>query len=173
MEVAVVRLNVPLVGQQHDYDGQPIMRRDYQENMRPFGSRACWYASACMVSYYFRPGPRLGFPTLWRDDSGLPQNCFEYLALTEGLDWLVKPYGGFTPYFIAETLLRRGPIWAAVTLPVTLESGDRLVDKHVVVLTGVNGHTLYFNDPKPPARAEIGFFDLELDALFVKSCDSL
>lgn len=25
----------------------------------------CWYASACMLGYYFEAGPRLGDPTLW------------------------------------------------------------------------------------------------------------
>lgn len=158
-----IRLNVPLVGQEHGYDGQPIMRRDYQGIMRRSGDCACWYASACMVSYYFRAGPRLGLPMLWRPDLGLPRNCFDDLALIEGLEWLEKPYGGFTPNFVAETLRRRGPIWAAVTLAPE--------DKHVVVLTGVRGNTLHFNDPQPPERAEIGFFDLELDALCVKNRD--
>ncbi|MCP3471396.1 hypothetical protein NLM33_13750 [Bradyrhizobium sp. CCGUVB1N3] len=118
-----------------------------------------------MVSYYFRPGPRLGLPALWRDDAGLDRDCFHYLASIEGLERLVKPSGGFTRDFIAETLQRRGPIWAAVTLAEE--------DKHVVVLTGVNELTLHLNDPSTPERAEIGFFDLELDELFVKNRDWL
>ncbi|WP_445222751.1 papain-like cysteine protease family protein (plasmid) [Bradyrhizobium sp. Pa8] len=160
-----IQLRVPLVGQEHGYDGQPIMRRDHHGIMRPWGSWACWYASACMVSYYFRPGPRLGLPTLWRADAGLDRNCFHYLASIEGLERLVEPHGGFTRDFIAETLLRRGPIWAAVTLG----SGDM----HVAVLTGVSGYTLHFSDPSTPERAEIDFFDLELDELFVKNRDWL
>lgn len=33
----------------------------------PFG---CWYASACMVAYYFQAGPRLGVPELFKLDLG-------------------------------------------------------------------------------------------------------
>lgn len=44
---------------------------------------------------------------------------------------------------------------------------------HVAVLTSVSGYTLQFNDPSTPERAEIDFFDLELDELFVKNRDWL
>lgn len=80
-----IRLNVPLVGQQCGYDGQPIMRPDYCGNMRAHGENACWYASACMVSYFFRQGPRLGLPSVWRPDVGLNGYQFDWLARSEGL----------------------------------------------------------------------------------------
>ncbi|WP_146990362.1 papain-like cysteine protease family protein [Bradyrhizobium macuxiense] len=160
-----LRLNVPLVGQQHGYDGQPIERRDHNGIARPWGINACWYASACMVSYYFQRGPRLGLPALWRADLGLNIREFDRLARSEGLLRLVEPHGGFSPDFIAETLRTRGPIWAAMSLP----SGD----KHVAVLTGVRANTLYYNDPSPPARLQDDFLDFQFDALFVKNPDWL
>ncbi|WP_143271620.1 papain-like cysteine protease family protein [Bradyrhizobium mercantei] len=160
-----IRLNVPLVGQERGYDGQPIMRSDHHGIVRPWGINACWYASACMVSYYFHPGPRLGLPTLWRADLGLNVRELGWLAWSEGLLRLVEPHEGFTPYFIAETLRIRGPIWAAISLPS--------VDHHAVVLTGVEGHTLYYNDPSEPARLQRDFFDFRFNVLFVKNPDWL
>ncbi|WP_354129456.1 papain-like cysteine protease family protein [Bradyrhizobium sp. i1.15.2] len=85
------------------------MRRNYAGNIRPHGNDNCWYACACMLSYYFRPGPRLGLPSVWRADVGINGYQFDWLARTEGLD--------FTRNFIAETLTTRGPIWAALRLP--------------------------------------------------------
>ncbi|MGY4403888.1 papain-like cysteine protease family protein [Bradyrhizobium sp. USDA 3315] len=158
-------MDVPLVGQQHGYDGQPSMRRDYCGNMRLHGEYACWYASACMVSYFFRTGPRLGLSTLWRPDLGLNLREFDFLARSEGLERLVEPLDGFTRDFIVETLETRGPIWAALVLP----SGD----SHVIVLTGLVANTLYYNDPWEPARKEIDFSVFRFDELFVKNRDEL
>jgi len=58
-----------------------------QLNYGPKGSMSdptgCWYASACMVAYYFEAGPRLGIPEL--HTSKLPE------AIRKGL--------GFTGHF--------------------------------------------------------------------------
>ncbi|MFK4534312.1 hypothetical protein ABIA00_002495 [Bradyrhizobium ottawaense] len=160
-----IRLNVPLVGQQCGYDGQPIMRPDYCGNMRAHGENACWYASACMVSYFFRQGPRLGLPSVWRPDVGLNGYQFDWLARSEGLDRLVEPVDGFKRDFIAETLETRGPIWAALHLP----SGE----PHVIVLTGLEANTLYYNDPWEPERKLIDFPVFQFNELFVKNPDLL
>ena len=137
-----IELRVPLVGQQHGYDGRQLMQPNRKGVMKPHGQMACWYASACMVSYYFRPGPRLGLPPVWAADAGLTVQAINALASVEGLTALSKPIGGVTRDFIADTLSRKGPIWAAVRL---LNYG------HAIVLTGVRGQTLLYNDPWEPA----------------------
>ena len=59
-----IRLEVPRVAQDRSMD--------------------CWYAAACMVSYYFRPGPRLGLPKTWAANKGIGPTRFADLAATEG-----------------------------------------------------------------------------------------
>src|SRR5439155_19894244 len=43
-------------------------------------SMECWYASACMVAYYRRPGPRLGLPDKWIANQGVALADFSRLA---------------------------------------------------------------------------------------------
>jgi hypothetical protein len=158
-------LQVPLVGQQQGYDRRPSMMPDSRGTMNAHGHMACWYASACMVSYYFRPGPRLGLPSVWRADNGLNIQAIDELARVEGLEELPKPRRGVTRDFIAETLATKGPIWAAVHMP----SG------HAIALTGLVADTLHYNDPWEPARktAPFSWFSSRLynlpNALLVKS----
>jgi hypothetical protein len=88
--MADVQLRVPLVGQQSGYDGRPLMRPNAAGRMAPHGHMACWYASACMVSYYFRLGPRIGLPPVWEADQGLTVRAIDELARAEGLQALAK-----------------------------------------------------------------------------------
>ncbi|XSC42424.1 papain-like cysteine protease family protein [Bradyrhizobium sp. RDT10] len=167
-----VELDVPLVSQQHGYDGQLNMRRNYAGNIRSHGNNNCWYACACMLSYYFRPGPRLGLPSVWRADVGINNYQFNWLARTEGLEKLEEPDDGFTRDFIAETLTTRGPIWAALRLP-SCSGNEILWDGHIIVLTGLIENMLCYNDPFYPARRVIYFYNLLFDDLFVKNRDWL
>ncbi|MBH5372769.1 papain-like cysteine protease family protein [Bradyrhizobium glycinis] len=167
-----VKLDVPLVGQQHGYGGQLNLRRDYAGNVRPHGDHNCWYACACMLSYYFRPGPRLGLPSVWGANVGMNRYQFDWLARTEGLERLEQPDDGFTRDFIAATLIARGPIWAALCMP-PISGNKTLLDGHVVVLTGLIEDMLFYNNPYHPAREVIYFYSLLLDSLFVKNPDWL
>lgn len=142
-----ILLQVPLVGQQHGYDGRALMMADDKGQLAPHGQMACWYASACMVSYYFRPGPRIGLPSVWKADQGLSVEAINQLALAEGLKVLPKPIAGVTRDFVVSTLATKGPIWAAVHVP----SG------HAIVVTGVEADALHYNDPWEPMRKTAKF----------------
>ncbi|WP_353702610.1 papain-like cysteine protease family protein [Bradyrhizobium sp. INPA03-11B] len=171
-KVLNVLLDVPLVGQHRGYDGQLNMRRNYAGHMRQHGNDNCWYACACMVSYYFRPGPRLGLPSVWGPDVGINRFQFDWLARTEGLERLEQPDDGFTRDFVADTLTTRGPIWAALRLP-SWSWNEILWDRHVIVLTGLIDNMLCYNDPSGPARRVVYFDHLRFDVLFVKDFDQL
>jgi Papain-like cysteine protease AvrRpt2 len=109
-------------------------------------SMSCWYAAACMVSYYFRAGPRLGLPAKWMANKGITPNDFIALAEAEGLEPLPEPRVPPTPASPAAhnggslyaALRTHGPIWCA---------GYWYGPGHVIVLTGIDGSTIYLNDP--------------------------
>jgi cysteine protease avirulence protein AvrRpt2 len=141
--MADILLQVPLVGQQVGYDGRPSLQPDASGRLVRHGHMACWYASACMVSYYFRKGPRLGLPPIWKADQGLSIVAIDALAKVEGLQQLGKPINGITADFISTALATRGPIWAAI------HSGRY---GHAIVLTGIKSDVIYYNDPWEPSR---------------------
>jgi ABC-type bacteriocin/lantibiotic exporter with double-glycine peptidase domain len=114
-----IQLDVPLVAQHRPYE--------------------CWYAAACMVAYFHFPGPRLGVPKVWErsNTSGILPQEFSELAQNEGL----KPIplsAASTAASIEHQLRIHGPIWSA---------GYWFGPGHVIVLTGVNGKDVHFNDP--------------------------
>jgi hypothetical protein len=138
-------LQVPLVGQKVGYDGKPLMQPDAHGQMGQHGFMACWYASACMVSYYYRSGPRLGLPPVWKADQGLTVQAIDLVARAEGLRAVPKPVGGLTADNVLTLLKTHGPIWAA----------GRFLDGypqagHAIVLTGAKGPFVLYNDPWEP-----------------------
>jgi ABC-type bacteriocin/lantibiotic exporter with double-glycine peptidase domain len=134
-----IKLNVPLVPQQ--------------------ASMECWYASACMVAYFRRPGPRLGLPEKWVANRGIGLADFVRLAQAEGLKSVLTPAGDLTPQHLEVLLRNNGPIWCA---------GRWDGVPHIVVLTGIDGQTVYINDPNPAkgARVEtLAWFNQKLDRI--------
>lgn len=132
-----VKLNVPLVSQRM--------------------SMECWYASACMVAYFRRPGPRLGLPDKWIPNQGVGLADFARLAQAEGLTATKTPIGDLTSQQLEVLLRNFGPIWCA---------GRWDGVPHIVVLTGVDGNTVYINDPNPAKRARVetlNWFNQKLD----------
>lgn len=112
-------LDVPVVGQQKDM--------------------SCWYAAACMVSYYREAGPRLGLPREWKADQGLQPSAFPRLARAEGLEVLTRPNShSINKEGIYAWLKLFGPVWCA---------GNWYGFGHVIVLTGIDGDTIHINDP--------------------------
>ena len=103
-------------------------------------SNECWYASACMVAYFRRPGPRLGLPGKWTANRGITVPDFVQLAQAEGLKPILAPAAQLTAQQLEVLLRNDGPLWCA-----GLWDGVG----HVVVLTGVDGQTTYINDPNP------------------------
>lgn len=138
-------LQVPLVGQKMAYDGKHLMQPDAQGNMQKHGFMACWYACACMVSYYYAAGPRLGLPAVWEPDNGISAANFEILARAEGLKAVPKPAGGLTADNIVTLLKKHGPLWAAGWY---LEGHPKA--GHIIVLCGVKGPFVLYNDPWEP-----------------------
>lgn len=138
-------LNVPLVGQKTGYHGQPLMQPDAHGNLVQHGFMACWYASAEMVSYFYRPGPRLGLPPVWQADQGLSVAAINQLAQVEGLKVVTKPTLGLTPDTVEDLLKQHSPIWAA---GYYLDGYPRA--GHAIVLTGIDGQFIHYNDPWEP-----------------------
>jgi Papain-like cysteine protease AvrRpt2 len=138
-------LKVPLVGQKSGYDGKPLVQPNAHGRMQQHGFMACWYASACMVSYYYKAGPRLGLPPVWKADQGLTVQAIDLLARAEGLKAVPKPDGGLTADNVISLLKAHGPIWAA----------GRFLDGfpqagHAIVLSGVREDHVFYNDPWEP-----------------------
>jgi ABC-type bacteriocin/lantibiotic exporter with double-glycine peptidase domain len=117
----------------------------------------CWYASACMVAYYRRPGPRLGLPEKWQANRGITPADFVELAKAEGLRAVRFPSGRMTEADLTTLLKDCGPLWCA---------GRWDGVPHIVVLTGVEDDKVFVNDPSPyqGARVEsLSWFDHRLD----------
>ena len=103
---------------------------------------SCWYASACMVSYYREAGPRLGLPKVWQENNGISLSEESALARNEGLvAWPLPKSKKFSEADVYATLKQAGPLWAGGDW-----DGDGM---HVVVLTGIEGGKIYYNDPWP------------------------
>src|SRR6266540_698244 len=91
----------------------------------------CWYASACMVAYYFEAGPRIGLPKKWEANKGINPTLGDFTALAKAEHLVpVTALNRVRTEPELEKLLRAsGPIWCAglwYGLP------------HIVVLTGVD-----------------------------------
>src|SRR5262245_43320752 len=101
----------------------PLVRQDQRME--------CWYASACMVAYYFAAGPRLGLPGRWKENKGLNPTFGEFIALAraEELTPVIAPNRTWTEAALERLLRDFGPIWCA---------GYWYGPGHVVVLTGVD-----------------------------------
>jgi hypothetical protein len=138
-------LTVPLEGQKSGYDGKALLQPDAKGQMTQHGFMACWYASACMVSHYYRPGPRLGLPPVWRADQGLTVAAIESLARAEGLKTIPKPPGALNRDTILGLLTTYGPIWAAGHFLDGYPTAG-----HAIVVTGVQGPFVLYNDPWEP-----------------------
>jgi Papain-like cysteine protease AvrRpt2 len=114
-----VKLAVPLVAQQE--------------------SMSCWYAGACMVTYYREAGPRLGIPRAYQFNTGIFPFQFGVLARNEGLKPVTISQGA-TAEQLEVLLNKHGPLWC---------DGDWFGAKHIIVLTGVDtsANEVFFNDP--------------------------
>jgi hypothetical protein len=142
--MADIVLNVPLVGQKLGYDGKPLTQPDARGALKQHGFMACWYAGAEMVSYYYRAGPRNGLPHVWKPDRGLTLAAIDQLASAEGLK-RVRPDTELTRDGIYALLKVHGPIWAAGHF-----LDGHPTAGHVIVLTGVQGPFVLYNDPWEP-----------------------
>jgi hypothetical protein len=98
-----------------------------------------------MVSYYYRAGPRIGLPRVWVADRGLSIAAIDQLAKIEGLKQVKRQADDLTPDAVVMMLKTHGPIWAAGHF----FDGDPRAG-HAIVLTGVRGSQVLYNDPWEP-----------------------
>lgn len=129
----------------------------------------CWYASACMVGYYFAQGPRHGVPELFTKTNhnadgttstghfAIPAGWMPTLMEREGL--VAVPDHGtktFTLEEIEALLDRRGPLmfnW--------MKTHNGSTYGHVSVLIGTTDTEVIFHDPEsaPSSKMTIAEFD--------------
>ncbi len=102
----------------------------------------CWHTSAMMVWLYWqgqsgRQGPMNTLAPTYTGNTGLFPQSFITLAKTVGLNALGSS-NTWTNMELFRALRDNGPIWCA---------GYWYGAGHVIVLTGIDGGTVYINDP--------------------------
>ncbi len=129
----------------------------------------CWYASACMVGYYFSAGPRRGVPEIFVEGQGhlatgttaahaLEQKHHDLLAQRE--DLVPVPNCSSTHQFTIEEiegLLRNGgPIFMYWT-----KSHGASSYGHASVIIGTTDSSILYHDPEnaPDSTMSIGTFN--------------
>lgn len=129
----------------------------------------CWYASACMVGYYFAQGPRHGVPELFTKQNAnpdgststghwaIPAGWMPTLMQREGLvavaDHATKV---FTLDEIEALLKARGPLMFS-----WMKTHGGATYGHVSVVIGTDATGIVFHDPEkaPKSTMTIGNFD--------------
>jgi hypothetical protein len=124
-------------------------------------SMSCWYASACMVAYYFEAGPRLGLPKQYAANQGIFPELGEIikLAKVEHLEPVVAANRNWSSLSLECLLRDSGPIWSA---------GFWYGFGHVVVLTGIEGDRVFLNDPDGAVAKEesLAWFNQKLGKMW-------
>lgn len=138
-------LQVPLIGQRLGPDGRPFAGTASTGATLLRGSMACWHAAACMVSSYYRGVPRSSLPPAWPQEQLLDVQAVAMLAQREGLQPVQTPLDGLTAGNVLALLRTYGPLWAAGRY-----MEDQPGARHAVVITGVSGDAVLYNDPAEP-----------------------
>ena len=105
-------------------------------------SDCCWHTSAMMIWLYWqqasgRQGPMNTMGPTYEENTGLPPQAFITLAKTVGLKAIPQRNTWYGSNLLV-ALRDRGPWWCA---------GYWFGFPHIIVLTGVDGNVIYFNDP--------------------------
>ena len=134
----------------------------------------CWYASACMVGYYFGSGPRQGAPELFARDlgnglighyatgsgpaNGISSNHHLLLAQREQLEPVANCATGhqYTTDEFENLLRTRGPIFF-----YWMKSHGGGQYGHASVLIGADAANVIYHDPEnaPNSRMSIAQFN--------------
>ncbi len=164
-------LSVPFVTQL-DFGNPAQPLRDYT---------GCWYASVCMVNYYFEAGPRYGLPRLFNqsntltDASGtsytnhyhstISPSDFAELAANEGLEFVTLPADKkWTPARL-DTLLRDyGPLafgW--------YKTAGGHTYGHFSTLCGIKSgpDRIVYHDPEKAPNSEMSLTDLNANFAWI------
>lgn len=107
-------------------------------------ANSCWHASASMIWLYWQQhgkgaGPMNTVASAYDIADTTPLSGAEFITLAQkvGLNRLPTK-NHHSRWEIAKYLRKQGPIWAA---------GLWFGVGHAIVLTGIHGDTVYFNDP--------------------------
>ena len=106
-------------------------------------SNTCWHASSLMIWYYWqnvtnKHGPMNTLADNYVKDQPISIPQFITLAGKVGLRKVFPPLNEYTSNILETLLNRYGPLWSA---------GFWFGVGHIIVLTGVDGQVVYFNDP--------------------------
>jgi ABC-type bacteriocin/lantibiotic exporter with double-glycine peptidase domain len=106
-------------------------------------NNTCWHASSLMIWYYWqsltnKQGPMNTIADNYKDDQGVTPQQFVNLAGKIGLKKIFQIPTYCTSQRLEEFLVRYGPLWCA---------GFWYGVGHIIVLTGVDGEKIFFNDP--------------------------
>lgn len=167
-----ITLEVPFVTQLGIGSHVPAARRGTtQPHNDPTG---CWYASACMVGYYFEQGPRFGVPALYKEILGGGQlghfatgstqakrvAPFHHaqLAMYERLAPVPKcsRHHNYTLDELEELLRTRGPIFM-----YWQKSHGGYTYGHASVIIGVSRNGIIYHDPenRPNDKMPLAMFN--------------
>jgi hypothetical protein len=134
------RIGSPKSGQSHGYQTQSTAGSAEGINgvLVRIGLHGCVLPSA--------PARDWDYPPRWVANEGIRALDFVRLAKVEGLKSVETPARILTSQQVEDLLRNNGPIWCA---------GDLDGVGHVVVLTGIDGQTVFINDPNPAKKARI------------------
>jgi hypothetical protein len=124
----------------------------------------CWYASACMVAYYFEAGPRLGLPEKFdaakNYHTGMNNSDYPKLMANEHLAAVTLPTNkSWTGDQIAELLRKFGPL--SFGWNKTGKSGTTYGHRSVLIGYDETKNEAIFHDPEkaPNSRLTIKDFN--------------
>jgi|SRR5579883_1958033 len=122
-------------------------------------SDVCWHASAQMIWWYWqgvthRQGPMNTLANNYQDNKPVTPADFIRLAKTVGMQEVTRSTT-YTSDGLKSLLTDNGPLWCA---------GYWYGPGHIIVLTGVDGETIYLNDPDGGVRKTglISWFNTKL-----------
>ncbi len=122
----------------------------------------CWYASACMVAYFFEAGPRLGVPSLYQPGlyghgghKVISVAEVSTLKRNEHLEAVPGAGGGVTVEGLEEMLRSSGPLWFA-----WLKTDQGQTYGHASVIIGTRGTSVVIHDPEDAPKSTISLSDL-------------
>jgi len=148
--MAFVELEVPFVPQ-NEIGGHTGHIHHSEQN-------GCWYASTCMVSYFWEAGPRLGVPEQYARDPSDPDPMgarYAELKQNEHFEGVPLPSNKtWTAPVLMRILSQRGPCY--VRRGFRDSTTGELVGGHAIVLVGANNGTnqVAVLDPWETTRAK-------------------
>ena len=165
-----IKLEVPFITQLGigGHVKRSLMSRIKGKNRPIDDPTGCWYASACMVAYYYEKGPRLWVPELYKQALGggqlghfatgsdpankLSANHHELLAERENLEPVVdcETQHTYTLEEIEQLLVSSGPIFFYWS-----KSHGGQSYGHASVIIGADNKNVIYHDPEKAPNSKM------------------